>query len=83
MQLNNSYRFFQNKECEWFPCHSTQSINCMFCFCPLYHLDCNGNYKTLENGIKDCSDCLIPHSPNGYDYIIDILKKENNSKMKG
>ena len=28
-----------------------------------------GNYKYLENGIKDCSNCLVPHSPKGYDYV--------------
>ena len=28
--------------------------------------------------VKDCSNCLIPHSKNGYDYIIEKLqhKKE-------
>ncbi|MBS6207644.1 MAG: hypothetical protein KH939_06270 [Firmicutes bacterium] len=31
---------------------------------------CGGNFKYLDGGIKDCSDCLIPHSPKGYDYII-------------
>ena len=39
--------------------------------CPLYALgeNCGGNYKYLENGIKDCSNCLVPHSPKGYDYV--------------
>lgn len=35
----NSYRFFQNKECEYFPCHKTENeeeFNCLFCYCPLY-----------------------------------------------
>ena len=41
------------------------------CYCPLYALgeNCGGNYKYLENGIKDCSNCLVPHSPKGYDYV--------------
>lgn len=36
----NSYKFFENKECEYYPCHKDmESINCLFCYCPLYHLD--------------------------------------------
>lgn len=70
-----NYKFHQNKKCEYFPCHSTtrpDEFNCMFCYCPLYGLkdQCGGNFKYLKNGIKDCSDCMIPHSPNGYDYIM-------------
>ncbi|MBE7018423.1 MAG: metal-binding protein [Ruminococcaceae bacterium] len=71
-----SYKFFQNKECEWFPCHSThtENFNCLFCFCPLHHiLECGGNYKIIQNGIKDCSGCVIPHK--NYDYIISKLKE--------
>lgn len=29
---------------------------------------CGGNFK-IEGGVKDCSNCLIPHKPNGYEYI--------------
>lgn len=69
-----SYKFFQNKECEYFPCHKTadaQGFNCLFCFCPLYALgeNCGGNFVYLENGIKDCSACLLPHKKQSYDYI--------------
>ena len=43
----NSYRFFQNKECEYFPCHKTENeeeFNCLFCYCPLYReKKCIGN----------------------------------------
>lgn len=70
--MENSYRFYTNKDCVYLPCHkvsSTEDFNCMFCYCPLYFLkECGGNYKDTH-GIKDCSDCLIPHKPNGYDYI--------------
>ncbi len=47
----------------------------MFCYCPLYAMGdkCGGNYTYTDNGIKDCSNCLIPHSENGYDYIISKL----------
>ena len=77
--MKNSYRFFQNKECEWFPCHSTSNkdnFSCLMCYCPLYNReDCGGNYNVLENKIKDCSNCLIPH--HNYDYIIDKLKRSD------
>jgi len=53
-----------------------ENINCLFCFCTLYFLECNGNFKILDNGIKDCSECLIPHKEDNYDYIVEILKKE-------
>ena len=57
-----SYKFFQNKECEYFPCHKVdtpENFNCLFCYCPLYHLGdkCCGNPKFLDNKIKDCSNC--------------------------
>ena len=74
--MKNSYRFFQNKECEWFPCHSipsTDNFSCLMCFCPLYNYDdCGGNYIMLENGIKDCSGCIVPHY--NYDYVINKLR---------
>lgn len=34
-----SYRFFQNRACEFFPCHAVEDVekfNCLFCYCPLY-----------------------------------------------
>ena len=68
------YKFFTNSKCEYFPCHKgikEEEFNCLFCFCPLYLLgkDCGGNF-TYTNGIKDCSSCGIPHSKNGYDFIM-------------
>jgi len=72
--MSENYKFFQNKKCEYFPCHKVKDIenfNCLFCFCPLYMLKdkCGGNF-VYNNGIKDCSFCTIPHSKGGYDYII-------------
>ena len=79
--MKNSYRFFQNKECEWFPCHSTQNtecFSCLMCYCPLYNFDdCGGNYIMLCNKIKDCSNCTIPHY--NYDYVINKLTNKNNN----
>lgn len=79
--INMGYNFFQNNECEYFPCHKIDSqnrFNCMFCYCPLYMYECMGAYKILSNGIKDCSDCLIPHY--NYDYIINKLRAINENK---
>ena len=70
------YAFFQNRECEFFPCHLTddpERFNCLFCFCPLYHLDCGGNC-TFKGSVKDCSACLYPHNPDNYDAICARLK---------
>lgn len=70
----NDHSFFQNKDCQYFPCHKTSSddFNCLFCYCPLYALGdgCGGNFRYTEKGIKDCTNCLIPHTPGGYDYIL-------------
>lgn len=37
-------------------------------------MGCGGNYKILSNGIKDCSDCIIPHF--NYDYVIEKIIQE-------
>ncbi len=68
-----SYRYFKNDKCEYFPCHKkdTEFFNCLFCYCPLYQYDCKGNYT--DEGIKDCSNCLIPHAERGYDHVMKIL----------
>lgn len=69
-----NYKFFQNNKCEFFPCHKLKDpskFNCLFCYCPLYALgkDCGGNFK-IKNGIKDCSDCFLPHQDGGYEFIM-------------
>ncbi|MBQ2641243.1 MAG: cysteine-rich small domain-containing protein, partial [Lachnospiraceae bacterium] len=70
------YAFFQNRECEYFPCHriaDPDRFNCLFCYCPLYALgrDCGGNFRYTDKGIKDCTVCLIPHLRENYGRIID------------
>ena len=70
----NSHKYFCNRECEYYPCHDLDNINCIFCFCPLYsYNDCEGRY-TIVNGKKDCSKCILPHTD--YDHIINILKNK-------
>lgn len=66
--------FFQNKKCRYFPCHNgtdEDTFNCMFCYCPLYTLGdgCGGNFRFLENGIKDCSGCLTCHTEDAHTLI--------------
>ncbi len=73
--MENSYRFFQNRECKYFPCHQVKddsTFNCLFCYCPLYTLgdQCGGNCTYTDRGIKNCTNCTLPHNPMGYDYIL-------------
>lgn len=81
-----NHKFYQNKGCKFFPCHDDveeKNFNCLFCFCPLYFYDdCGGNYELMENDHKDCSNCTIPHSRNGYEYIINKISEimEKNEK---
>ena len=73
--MENTYRFFQNKQCQYFPCHKKEEpFNCLFCFCPLYTKEkCPGNPNYIESKgkrIKDCSNCVFPHCPENYEKII-------------
>lgn len=78
--MKNSYRFFENKECEYFPCHQNlEHFNCLFCYCPLYLREhCPGKPEYIKrpdgNIIKNCSNCTFPHQPENYDVIIQFLK---------
>lgn len=72
-----NYAFFSHTACEYFPCHETknrETFNCLFCYCPLYALgdQCGGNFHYLENGVKSCVDCKLPHTPAGYDYVLSM-----------
>lgn len=76
----NSYRFFSNKECKYYPCHrGIEEMNCLFCYCPMYGLEkCPGSPEYKEkNGkqIKICTNCTFPHRPENYDKIIGILSE--------
>lgn len=70
------YSFYQNKDCEYFPCHEgipVEEFNCLFCYCPLYTLgeQCRGNYEYLNNGIKSCEHCTFPHLKENYMPILE------------
>ena len=86
--MKNSFSYFQNRECEYFPCHKTknENFNCLFCFCPLYALgdQCGGNFAYTDKGIKDCSGCLRPHKRENYEgiqkqmmQVLEMVKKED------
>jgi len=64
------FKGFTNHQCEFFPCHTgvenpEENFNCLFCYCPLMHLECPGPYEvfTGPDGVKrkDCSACNLPH----------------------
>lgn len=72
------YKFYQNRKCEFFPCHkgiNDADFSCLFCYCPLYALGdrCGGSFTYLENGIKDCSGCVRPHRRENYEVILEKM----------
>lgn len=85
------YKFFQNRTCEFFPCHrgiGEAEFNCLFCYCPLYALGdrCGGHFCYTEDGVKDCSGCLRPHIRGNYDsmvkeinHILELAKKKERA----
>ena len=75
-----NYAFFQNADCEYFPCHcgvAKEDFNCLFCYCPLYALGdrCGGKFTYTAQGVKDCSGCTRPHEKNRYDDIVKQMDK--------
>jgi len=84
-----NYRFYQNRACEYFPCHkgmAEEDFNCLFCFCPLYALGrkCGGSCTYTEQGVKSCADCLFPHRRENYDALMtrfsdiaDVVKRSD------
>ena len=82
--MENSYKFFANTACRYFPCHeniSAARFNCLFCYCPFYSLKehCGGNfeYVGIWHNIKCCSKCTFPHDPDNYDLLVGKLKEMN------
>jgi len=78
--MEHSYKFFENKACQYNPCHEgMELINCLFCYCPLYSMEhCPGKYSYISAGgkrIKVCEECTFPHEPENYDKIIKLLSK--------
>lgn len=71
-----NYKFFTNKQCEYYPCHSnTDELNCLFCYCTAYNdVSCpgisigSGVYikNKIGKSIKDCSNCTLCHDINNF-----------------
>ena len=77
--MDNSDRFFANRDCRFYPCHEgVEELNCLFCYCPLYHLkDCPGNPVFKEKDgkmIKVCINCTFPHRAENYEAVIMRLR---------
>ena len=73
--MKHSHRFFTNRDCAYFPCHTSpapEEFNCLFCYCPLYPLGerCGGNFFYNEKGHKVCRDCSFPHHAEHYDAVL-------------
>lgn len=95
MENDKHYAFFQNRECEYFPCHKTkdpENFNCLFCYCPLYALGrrCGGNYEYTDSGVKSCAKCLFPHKKENYEKlnarfreIMELVKEEDEKSDEG
>ena len=76
--MENSSRFFENKACQYYPCHKgIEDMNCLFCYCPLYSLEhCPGEYSYIEANakkVKECTNCTFPHEAENYEVIIELL----------
>ena len=72
----DKFKYFENKECEFYPCH-VKGQNCLFCYCPLYWIpiNCDGKYRVLKEGIKDCSNCTKPHDSDGWEFVQNKLRE--------
>ena len=75
MEETKHFRFFQNRQCEYFPCHKgvpEEDFNCLFCYCPLYALGkrCGGDCLYTAQGNKSCERCAFPHRKENYDRIL-------------
>jgi Zn-finger protein len=78
--MSDNYKFFQHKDCEYFPCHKgvdAEDFNCLFCYCPLYFLgrECGGSFTYTKKGVKNCMGCSRPHRRENYEVIIDRLRE--------
>ena len=58
------YTWFQNRECEYFPCHKgcgRRKFNCLFCYCPLYrHPNCRGQASCCGTGSRTAPTACCP-----------------------
>ncbi len=79
--MENSYRYFENRDCCYYPCHEElEELNCLFCFCPLYAGEhCPGKPEYIRSKgrrIKSCRQCGFPHRAENYEALMQILKTD-------
>lgn len=77
-KYRNSFKYFENHDCRYYPCHDMEHINCLFCYCPLYFLDkCPGTYSMVRTkdgrNVKSCMGCSWPHRAENYEKIMKLL----------
>ena len=64
----------KKRKCKYFPCHervAEREFDCMWCYCPLYEIDCAGRYEIVgKDMVKDCTNCIMPHAKEGIKYIL-------------
>jgi Zn-finger protein len=77
-RLKASSHYFENRDCEYYPCHKieTEGFNCLFCFCPLYFAICPGTPHYEEQNrvmFKTCTECEYPHRPENYQAIVEFI----------
>ena len=77
--MDNSHRYFENRDCNYHPCHEgIEEMNCLFCYCPLYHIEsCPGSPRYTEKSgrqVKVCTGCTFPHRAENYDRIIELIR---------
>ena len=73
-----SHKFYQNDKCKFFPCHEGAKLfnfSCLFCFCPLYPLEC-------WDKDKNCQECVYPHIASNYEPIIAKLTLEHLKRCR-
>ena len=77
--MSDHYKFFSHKQCEYYPCHQLDEINCLFCYCPLYILkDCKGHYKMIGN----INDYIISRYQDVVKAFQLLDNKDTNDKIK-
>lgn len=88
--MENSYKYFFNDGCKYYPCHpgvKREEFNCLFCYCPMNRYeDCPGTprYINLPNGavLKDCMNCNFPHKASNYDAVTEFLRRKMAENYK-
>lgn len=83
--MKEDFNWTQNTGCRYFPCHSTvpvEEFNCLFCYCPLFFIECDGRYTLMDNGFKDCSKCTRNHDKDSWKFIVSRLRDKMTVKVK-